>query len=190
MNRRRFWMGWVTAALAIFALAAPARGQEGSGAGFKADVLADFERVSGKLVSLAEAIPAEKYGWRPSDEVRTVSQIFMHVATTNYGLPPGFGAPPAEGMPQGFEALTEKLEAISDKAEVLDTLRQSIDNAKQAVAGVADEEVGGKVQFFGQEMSRRRIILILLTHAHEHLGQAIAYARSIGVVPPWSRGGQ
>jgi uncharacterized damage-inducible protein DinB len=193
---------------AVLALAPPMSAQEGSaekgdakmemqegaaeapGAGFKTDTLADFERVSGKLLSLAEAIPADQYGWRPSEEVRTVAQVLMHVAVTNYALPPGFGATPAAGVPQGFQELSAELEAVTAKDQVLEKLRASIDYAKAALAGVPDAEVSGTVEFFGRDMSRRQLMLILLTHAHEHLGQAIAYARSIGVVPPWSRGGE
>jgi uncharacterized damage-inducible protein DinB len=39
---------------------------------------------------------------------------------------------------------------------------------------------------FGQPASKRRMLILLVTHMHEHLGQSIAYARTNGVVPPWS----
>ena len=47
-------------------------------------------------------------------------------------------------------------------------------------------EFDTEVEAFGFPASKRAYLLILLSHAHEHLGQSIAYARSIGVVPPWS----
>lgn len=140
----------------------------------------NLDGANDKLLQLAEAIPADKYTWRPADGVRSVSEVFMHVAGANYFLASPFGVDLPEGV-----ALRE-LEKESDKQAVIDRLRDSIEHAHQAMESADLGQSAETMQFFGQDMARGDILLILLAHAHEHLGQAIAYARSIGVVPPWS----
>lgn len=181
-------------ALAIFmvlvvpglALAQEADAQEG----FTDDFVADLERVGGRLAQLAEAVPADKYGWAPSDDVRTVSAVYVHVIFVNNFLPVALGAAPAEGleMPEDMNpmALMQKWEAeMTDKEVVVVKLKESFEYAAAAVRTISDHET--VVETFGFPGSKRAYLLILLTHAHEHLGQSIAYARSLGVVPPWSQ---
>jgi len=43
------------------------------------------------------------------------------------------------------------------------------------------------VKLFGRDMTKDDAVRFLLGDQHEHLGQSIAYARSNGVVPPWSK---
>jgi uncharacterized damage-inducible protein DinB len=158
--------------------------------GFMADYLADFERVSGKLASLAEAIPEEKYSWSPTEEVRSVSEVVMHVVAANYLIPIGLGATPPEGMeiPENPFALGAQWEAeVTAKADVISRLEESVEYLKTAAQEVADGGLAEESELFGFPASKRAYLLIVLTHSHEHLGQQIAYARSLGVTPPWSR---
>jgi len=74
---------------------------------------------------------------------------------------------------------------ITDKDEVIAKLNESFEYAAKAIPTITDLET--MVETFGFPGTKRAYLLILLTHAHEHLGQSIAYARSIGVVPPWSQ---
>src|SRR5712692_3130231 len=62
--------------------------------GFRAEFLADWDDFSKKLVSLAEAMPAEKFTWRPNPQVRSVSEIYMHIAGGNFSFPRAVGMPP------------------------------------------------------------------------------------------------
>ena len=57
-------------------------------------------------------------------------------------------------------------------------------NSREHLLGTDD--LDKTVEFFGQKMSERALLLVTLGHVHEHLGQLIAYARANGVVPPWS----
>ena len=183
----------VLAVIAIACLAAVTVGQaEVSEAqqGFTDDFVADFERAAGRLVELAEAVPADQFGWAPSDEVRTVSEVFAHVVFTNIFIPVALGAAPPEGleMPEGMSPmeLMKKWEAeMTDQEVVVAKLQESIEYAASAVRTITDHET--VVETFGFPGTKRAYLLILLTHVHEHLGQSIAYARSIGVVPPWSQ---
>jgi uncharacterized damage-inducible protein DinB len=176
--------GWISM-LVLAALAAPALAhEEGSSneAGVRADLLASLDDAERKLVALAEAIPQDKYGWRPTPEVRTVSEVFMHVAGGNYYLSSLVGVAPPEGAGRDLEKET-------DKAKVLATLKASFEHARKAIGEVPAGKLAETISFGGGERSGRGILVVLVSHGHEHLGQAIAYARSIGVVPPWSAAG-
>ena len=142
---------------------------------------ADYDRVAGRVVQLAEAIPADKYGWRPAEGVRTVSEVVMHVAAANYALAGALGVAPPAG------ADLENLEKVTDREQVLSTLKTSIDHAKQALKAAEGTDYNRMVNAFGFEMPAARAVVILDAHSHEHLGQLIAYARSNGVTPPWSQ---
>src|SRR5204862_4249134 len=67
--------------------------------GFRAEFLADLDEVQKKIVDLANAVPAEKYTWRPNADVRSVSEVYMHIAGGNYFLATLVGAQPPEDMP-------------------------------------------------------------------------------------------
>jgi uncharacterized damage-inducible protein DinB len=170
-------------AVAAFAAAALAQAPPPAPTGWRADCISDIEFVGKRLVDLAEKMPADKYGWRPAPGVRSVSEVYMHVVNANYGLPSIVGAKVPEGFDRGME------KTLTDKAKVVDWLKKSIENAKAAVANMPDSDLDKmvKVPFLGnRELTQRRILMIVETHLHEHLGQSIAYARMNGVTPPWS----
>ncbi len=144
----------------------------------------DYDRVSGRLVQLAEAFPADKLGWRPAEGVRSVSEAVMHVADANFQLAAAFGVAP----PEGLDLEGQKLEQITDRDQVIATLKTSIEHAKQALTAAEGTDLNRTLKVFGFEMPAARVLVILDTHAHEHLGQLIAYARSNGITPPWSQG--
>jgi uncharacterized damage-inducible protein DinB len=145
--------------------------------GFKAEFLANLDDVQEKLVSLAEAIPADKYGWRPTVGVRSVSEVFMHIAGSNYFLSTFVGAEPPK-----LEGDLEK--SVTGKSEVIAELRKSFDHLRGAVNGTRDLEQA--VKMFGKPTTHRGVLVTILSHLHEHLGQSVAYARINGIVPPWS----
>jgi uncharacterized damage-inducible protein DinB len=143
--------------------------------------LADAER---KFVALAEATPADKYGWRPAAGVRSVSEVFMHMVGANYMIPGMAGVKRKPDV-----ALARDMETkVTDKAQIVDLLKRSFAHAKQSVMEVPDEQMDASVNLFGSPSTNRGVLVLMATHAHEHLGQSIAYARMNGIVPPWSRG--
>jgi len=72
----------------------------------KGQSLVDLDDLHKKFVSLAEAIPAEKFTWRPGEGVRSISEAFLHVAAMNFGMPPETGAAPAPGYQKdGYEKI-------------------------------------------------------------------------------------
>lgn len=170
-------------ALAVLSLATPLAGQAPPAAlaGVRGEILAQFDDAASKLLQLAEAIPAEKYAWRPAAGVRSVSQVLMHVSGANPLILGMAGVPALAGFPQNAE------NTVTDKAQVIEQLRRSSEYVRAAIRGMPDADLDTPATLFGRPTTKRNVLFLTATHAHEHLGQLIAYARSTGVVPPWSR---
>ena len=146
--------------------------------GFKVEFLTNLDDVQEKMMGLAESIPAEKYSWRPAADVRSVSEVFMHVAGGNYFLSTFLGVDP----PKMNGDIEKK---ITRKADVIAELKRSFEHLRNAVNMANDLEK--PVKMLGTQTTNRGVLVTVLSHLHEHLGQSVAYARMNGVVPPWSR---
>jgi uncharacterized damage-inducible protein DinB len=168
------------AVVTLLALVVPTLAQPPKPPGFRAEFLADLDEVQKKIVDLAAAVPADKYTWRPEAGVRSVSEVYMHIAGGNYFLLTFLGRQMPDDMPQDIEKIT-------DKQKVLAQLRKSFDYVRTVVKSTPDADFDKPVSYMGTTTTERGILLTLLNHLHEHLGQSIAYARMNGVVPPWSR---
>jgi len=160
----------------------PAAAPAAPTSGFRADFLTQFDDVSKKIVDLAEAVPADKYGWRPAPGVRSISEVYMHIVGGNSYIPSFIGVKPMEGIERGME------KSVTEKARVVELLKKSMAHARAAVLATPDADLDKKVKIFGGESSERGVIMIIGNHLHEHLGQSIAYARANGIAPPWSKG--
>jgi hypothetical protein len=164
--------------------ATPAMAQ-GSASALRAQYAADFETMESKFNELAEAMDADTYGWRPMDGVRTVSEVFMLIVAENYVVPAAWGAAPPEGVTVS-NAMFGELAGVTNKQEVLEQLEGSFAYMRQAVASLSDEQMHETIQMFGQERTVPASLFMIAGDLHEHLGQAIAYARMNEVVPPWT----
>ena len=170
-------------ALALF-MVLPASAQEHDNSTFLENYTGDFNGASKKLTDLAEATPADKFGWRPADGIRSVSEVYMHVAEANFALASALGvATPDDVNPQNLE------QEVTEKDQVIEVLQTSQEQIRKALEMVMNEDLGGMVQAFEREWTRYQVLMIISGHSHEHLGQSIAYARSNDIVPPWSGGG-
>ena len=142
----------------------------------------EWRYVSRQLVQLADAIPADKYSWRPGPGVRSVSEVLMHITIANYGLL----APTGRKPPNGFNRDMEK--TVTAKADVIDWLKRSLDAVKTARLAVTPADLNRKVP---ERVYRGATVdgmyLRIIVHANEHMGQLVAYARMNGIVPPWSQ---
>ncbi len=148
--------------------------------GFRAEFLRHWADLEKKFVSLAQAMPQEKYGWRPGEGVRSVSEVFVHVAGGNYFLIAPVGVKPPEGLSRDDE------KKITDKSAVVEMLKKSFEHVRQAILKITDADLDKPVKFFGRDATVREVLFYLATHQPEHLGQSIAYARMNSVVPPWT----
>jgi uncharacterized damage-inducible protein DinB len=154
--------------------------------GVRGSILFGIDQAQEKLMALANAMPAEKYGWRPGEGVRSVGEVFNHVASANYFFPTLWGGT----VPAGVDPQSLEKAMSGDKAKTIDTLQKSFDNVRASILAVPEADLNRKIKIFGHDATVRDAMMIVVTHGHEHLGQSIAYARSNAVVPPWSAAGQ
>ncbi len=153
--------------------------------GFRSEIMAEVMVQEDKFTRLAEAIPADKYNWRPAADVRSFAEVFLHVSAANFNLYKMVGTPPPSGID------VKNLEkSTTEKAKVVATLKDSFAHAKQAIKVMPDAELEKSMDWFGGKNTERGVLLFIVRHAAEHLGQSIAYARMDGVVPPWTEDAQ
>lgn len=144
----------------------------------------DIQFTSGKIMQLAEAVPADKYSWTPQEGVRSFSEVFAHVVSANYF----FGSKLGAKIPEEVNMQTLEKD-LKSKEDIAAALKQSYGFVTDAIKNTKDEALSEKVEFpFPGEFTKMTTIFILMSHAHEHLGQLIAYSRMNGITPPWSEG--
>jgi uncharacterized damage-inducible protein DinB len=165
--------------------------------GFRGEFLWELEIATRQSVAMAEAILPEKYDWRPDTKARSVSEVFVHIATGNFVVLDAIGvaAPmdlygqvPAAG-PERFSGLMRRNDELAarvwEKNAVVALLKESLEALNRSFNQTSDAELDRRLHFFGEETTVRRVYLRLLAHAHEHMGQMIAYLRFNGIAPPW-----
>jgi len=143
----------------------------------------EWRYVSRLLISLADAIPADKYSWRPGPGVRSVSEVLMHLAQSNFYLLSVTGPQ----MPHELER-NDVEKTIVSKPEVMAYLRRSLEAVKTARAQLKPGGLQRKVKIEGETVNVDGMYLRIICHDNEHMGQLIAYARVNGIVPPWTAG--
>ena len=144
----------------------------------------EWVHVSRQLVALAEAIPAEKFAWRPAPGVRSTSEVLMHIALANFHLLSITGPKmPADLTSPDME------KTVTAKPEVISWLKRSLDAVKAARAGLKAAALRRRVKVDNRDATVDGMYLRIIVHANEHMGQLVAYARVNGIVPPWSEGG-
>jgi uncharacterized damage-inducible protein DinB len=184
------------AAATVLTLATPAVAQQPTAApqraGLMGDLIRDVAEVEKKLTSLAKEIPEEKQGWRPATGVRSVGEVWMHVAADNYLIPSSVGVAPSAAsgiVAADYSTVTKYEQRKLSRDAALAEMTASFAHLRQAMMSTPDAKLDDRVKFFGQDMSVRQVWMATAMHLHEHLGQAIAYARTNHVTPPWSRQG-
>lgn len=149
--------------------------------GFRAEFLEEVAYYEQRYTRLAEAMPAEKYTWRPAEGVRSVGEVFTHITAANYGIARALGtAPPAGFDPKAVAAMS------GDKAKVVQALKESFDHFRSAVIALNEADADKPQKMFNRSTTLRGSFIAITGHFGEHLGQSIAYARMNGVVPPWT----
>ena len=147
----------------------------------KPQSLQDLDAMHQKFVDLATAVPADKYGWRPAEGVRSIGEVFLHIANANYNIPNLMGTP----LPAGFDPKTFE-KSTTDKAQIIEALNKSFASAHAAIEAMTNADFNKPLPKLGPDANYGDVVYLLVTHAHEHLGQSIAYARVNGIIPPWT----
>jgi uncharacterized damage-inducible protein DinB len=165
---------------------APSAAPSAKGA-FQRDLLGVYSYNEKQVLQLEEAVPQNKFNWRPAPGVRSIAEAYLHIAFSNYGLTKMATGkePPADA---GWEMNPAKWDKkTTDKAEIKKILEKSFAHVHEVISSLPDTDLDKMVTFFGHDMSVRSVLIILVGHMNEHLGQEVAYARANKIVPPWSK---
>ena len=149
--------------------------------GFRGEFLEEITYYEQRYTRLAEAMPAEKYTWRPAEGVRSVGEVFTHITAANYGIARALGTAPPAGLDlKAIAALS------ADKPKVLQALRDSFAHFRGAIIALDEADADKPQKMFNRSTTLRGSFIAITGHFGEHLGQSIAYARVNGIVPPWT----
>ena len=153
---------------------------QSSGNNFKAQFSGHFQYAS-RVLSLAEAMPAEKYSWQPEEGVFSVERVYTHIARYNYFyLENSLDISAPEGVD------VENIESITGKENVVDILERSIEHVRTSISKMPKSKLSESTEMYGRKVNGQAVLMQLITHMSEHVGQSIAYARMNGITPPWS----
>jgi uncharacterized damage-inducible protein DinB len=144
---------------------------------FQAAFGEDAGTLSKKFTGLAQVM-AGKYEWKPGQGVRSVGDVFNLIVEENGLL--------ADALTGKTNTGTEPA-PITEPGKMQDALKASYANLQKAITGLSDNDLQTQVKLFGEDMTKQDAVMLILEDQHEHLGQSIAYARTNGVVPPWSK---
>lgn len=146
------------------------------------ELMRQFSASMRKLVALAGAMPPDAYTWSPGEGVMEVGHVYMHVAHYNYLYPTQNLHLP---LPEGIDM--DGMESIRDKEVVVAALERSRDWVLEAMGAMEAPDLEAETELYGRTVPGWAVLVQLVAHMNEHVGQSIAYARMNGVVPPWSR---
>jgi len=180
----------------LFALLTIASGCQSGGAGPEQaqevavqhdDLIRVTRTLHEKLTALAAEMPVDDLDWRPMEGVRSVSEVYIHIAADNWYVPAllGWDAPLETGVTNAAETFRAYQARDMPAEEMLVALDASFEFLLRAMEESATEL--DRVVELGRPTTVGAVWVEAVVHLHEHLGQSIAYARVNEVVPPWSR---
>ena len=141
-----------------------------------------FAVAKNDILKSADAIPEELWSFKPTPDVRTIGQLFAHIADGQYEF-----CGPAKGD-QGSGPNVEK--NAKSKAEIVDALKTAFAYCDAAYSGMNDAKAAELIQFFGRSSARIGPMDYNIAHTMEHYGNLVTYMRLKNIVPPSSAGRQ
>lgn len=173
-TRRRI----LVAALAAAVVAAPAAAMAQTANPMTAGALAQFRVVKNFIVRAADKVPEDLYGFRPTADVRSIGELFGHVADGFMEMcsTAGGGKPPRAGI--------EK--SVKGKAELVKALAEGAAYCESVFADMNDRKGIETVPFYFGPTPRVSVLYFTVTHAYEHYGNLVTYMRLKNIVPPSS----
>jgi uncharacterized damage-inducible protein DinB len=132
-----------------------------------------FGALSGLSVEVAEAMPAELYGFRPHPDSMDFGQLMSHIATTNYQFCAGL----KDSDPPNLPSPTEK-------HAIVKFLRDSFDYCSAVIPNLTEEQLNSPHNSLDGRLLGREILLAMYVHVAHYRGQAEIYLRDKGIKPP------
>jgi uncharacterized damage-inducible protein DinB len=155
--------------------------------GARLEFLDEVSFYEQRYIRLAEAIPEDKYNWRPGDsvrstnEVRSIGEVYAHIASANYVFAKMLGTPTPTNVDLKVLAAS-----AGDKAKDIQALKDSFAHFRNAILAIKDSDLDKEIKGPRGQTTVRGSFFLIAGHLGEHLGQSVAYARSVGIVPPWT----
>jgi hypothetical protein len=139
-------------------------------------------RVARNLIAAAEAMPADKYNYRPTPAQMSFAQIQVHLANEGNDI--------LCGKTAGIEAPKRTaVDTTATKEQLVARLRETFQFCEQAFAKMDDSKLAEPISMFGMTLSRASAILITVGDWADHYSQDANYLRLNGVLPPTARRG-
>ena len=157
----------------------------GSQIRFIPEFLDELKLSRAYTVECAQAMPREKYEFRPVPEVRTFGQQMVHLSEAVPGLYELF----IEGKKAPTHPFSEGgKEPVLSKEEVIARLGVGFDYVERAAARLRESALRKPTKIFGWKViSKHRMLRFLLDHTTHHRGQTVVYLRINGIQPPLYR---
>jgi len=156
-----------------------------AGPGLRGEILFELGMLEKKVMSLLEAIPQDKMGYKPADDMRTTAGIFVHLGNAPFFFASMIGAA-ERPTPARMKEAGEAEKTLTDKAAIKAHLEKAFGFQKKAIEGFSDGAMDDMVKTpWGMKMSKRSFLGYFPKHLHSHLGQLGVYARVSGITPPW-----
>ncbi len=138
-----------------------------------------FNITKTNIMASAEMLDEELYAFRPTEEVRSMGELFGHIAGAQYAF---CSAVAGEANPnsENFE------ESRTTKAAIVEALEMGFGYCEEVFAGVSDADGASAVNFFGGQNTKFGVLAFNSAHNYEHYGNLVTYMRLNGIVPPSS----
>ena len=137
-----------------------------------------YERTKMFVMASAEMLEEDLYSFRPTDDVRSMGELFAHIANAQYSF---CAAAAGERSPatENFE------ESRTTKAQLVEALGMGFAYCDVVYAGMTDEAGARTLSFLGPTTAFG-VLAFNAAHNYEHYGNLVTYMRLNGVVPPSS----
>ena len=134
--------------------------------------------AKGDILGSVDKIPDNLWSYQPTKDVRTVAQLFAHIADGQYE----FCGVAAEG-----KSVSKNVEKTAkSKAEIVAALKEAFAYCDAAYTKMTDANAAEIVPFFGMKVTKLGIMDFNIAHTMEHYGNLVTYMRLNNIVPPSS----
>ena len=166
-------------AITLMLCAAGLTAQTNSTSPIVSSAQAIFSIAKNDVLKSADKIPENLWSYQPTPEVRTVAQLFAHIADGQYEF-----CGPAKG-----ETVDKNIEKTAKtKTEIVAAVKEAFAYCDATLAKMTDAKAVETVTFFGRSITRIGILDFNTAHTMEHYGNLVTYMRMKGIVPPSSEG--
>ncbi|UZD21975.1 DinB family protein [Algoriphagus halophytocola] len=160
-----------SALVALFTLVSTANAQT-----TKEEFMSKWENSKQFTIDVLNQMPDSGMDYKTDDEAMTFKEQIHHIGNAIVGISQGF----LKGSDPGFSIDL----ATASKADLADYVGKCYDYGTKTMMALSDADAGESIEVFGNNVTRRQVMALLMDHSTHHRGSAIAYLRVQGVEPP------